>query len=320
MNKMNKILTLAAMAAVALTSCSNDEIRQVENDGVIRLGAGMVSTKAPVNSLADLSAVGDKVGIYAISTPWTAAPLMQNVQTTAIDGATGSISWTDVYNYPADGSNLTFYGYYPYVAEGTSGDNYMVAPDGTNAPVLNFTTDGMQDVMYATPLTANKTTSPVGKLVFGHTLTQLHFLAKKGTVAEGTKIKSITLKNLNSRCTLNMEDGTLGSWSTPVNMIALADADVAIPEAEEEITGATPLMIQPDLSQVLVDVVTVKEGTEETYDDIIIKPEGEKDMFNAGVSYAITLTFNSKSDRVPIDIAAGVTPWVESGKGSGTVE
>ena len=89
---MNKILTLAAMAAVALTSCSNDEIRQVENDGVIRLGAGMVSTKAPVNSLADLSAVGDKVGIYAISTPWTAAPLMQNVQTTAIDGATGSIS------------------------------------------------------------------------------------------------------------------------------------------------------------------------------------------------------------------------------------
>lgn len=317
---MKKILTLAAIAAVALASCSNDEIQQAENDGVIRLGAGMVSTKAPVNSLTDLSGVGDKVGIYAISAPWTATPLMQNVQTTAIDGTDGSISWSGVYNYPTDGSNLTFYGYYPYAAEGTSGNNYMVAPDGTTAPVLNFTTDGMQDVMYATPVTANKTTSPVGKLVFGHALTQLHFLAKKGTVAEGTTIKSITLKNANSRCTLNMADGTLGIWGTPTAMAALADADVAIPAAEEEITGAKPLMIQPGLSQVLVDVVTAKDDSEETYEDIIIKPEGEDGTFEAGISYAITLTFNSKSDRVPIAIAAGVTPWVESGKGSGTVE
>lgn len=317
---MKKILTLAAVAAVALTSCSNDEIQQADNDGVIRLGAGMVSTKAPVNSLTDLSGVGGKVGIYAISTPWTATPLMQNVQTTAIDGTDGSISWVGVYNYPADGSNLTFYGYYPYAAEGTSGDNYMVAPDGTNAPILNFTTDGTQDVMYATPVTANKTTSSVGKLVFGHALTQLHFLAEKGTVAEGTTIKSITLKNAHSQCTLNMADGTLGTWSTPANMVALADANITIPAVAAEIMGAEPLMIQPDLSQVLIDVVTTKDAAEETYEDIIVKPEGEDGMFKAGISYAITLTFNSKSDRVPISIAAGVTPWVESGKGSGTVE
>ena len=320
MNNMKKILTLAAMVAVALTSCSNDEIQQVENDGVIRLGAGMVSTKAPVNSLTDLSGVGDKVGIYAVSTPWTAVPLMQNVQTTAIDGTDGSISWASVYNYPADGSSLTFYGYYPYAAEGTSGDNYMVAPDGTNAPVLNFTIDGTQDIMYATPVIANKTTTPVGKLVFEHALTQLHFLAKKGTVADGTTIKSIVLKNTNSRCTLNMADGTLGTWSRPATLVSLADAGVAIPAAEEEITGAEPLMIQPGLSQVLADVVTAKNGTEETYEDIIIKPEGTNETFKAGVSYAIALTFNTKSDRVPIAIAAGVTPWVESGKGSGTVE
>lgn len=317
---MKKFLTCTALAAFALTSCSSDENVPAGADKLIRLGADVITTKAPVNDLAALSAVGTQVGLYAVSTPWTSTALMQNVQTTGIDATSGDISWTGTYNYPTDGSNLTFYAYHPYAAEGTSGSNFVTASDGIAAPVLNFTIDGTQDVMYATPVTANKTTESVGKLTFAHVLTQLHFLAKKGSVAEGTTVKSITLKNTNSKCTMNIADGTLGTWTTPATLSALTNGTFEIPQTETAIGGTVPLMVQPGQSQMLIDVVTVKDGTEKTFENILIKPEGENKTFEAGVSYAITLTFNSEVSQTPVQIAAGVTPWQESGKGSGTVE
>ncbi len=309
------------MAAIALTSCSNDENPQIDSDAVIRLGAGVVTTKAPINDLAGLSAMGTNVGIYAVPSvgTWTATQLMQNVQTTAIDPTTGAISWEPgIYYYPTDGSSLNFYGYYPFAAEGTTGNNYVTASDGTNAPKLNFTIDGTQDIMYATSVTGNKSTAP-GKLTFNHALTQIHFLALKGTADAGTTIKSISVKKANSQSTMDITDGTLGTWATPSTFNALVNATVTIPQLPTEITGATPLMVQPGLSEMLIDVTTALNGTETTFNDIKIKPEGDV-QFKAGTSYAITLTFNSKVSQTPIQISADVTPWLNSGKGNGTVQ
>lgn len=312
------ILTWVALATVALTSCSNDENQQVSEGAEIRLGAGMMSTKAPVNSLSDLSGVGNKVGIYAVSTPWTATPLMRNIQTTAIDGTTGAISWSGVYNYPTDGSSLTFYGYQPYAAEGTSGNNFVVASDGTDAPGLNFTIDGTQDVMYATPVTGSMTSVP-GKLQFNHVFTQLHFLAVLGTADAATTVKAIRIKDVNSQAVMDIADGTLAGWQTPVGLTVLADGTFTIPSLPASITGAEPMMVQPGLSEMLIDVETSLNGTGKTFENIRILPEGDA-QFQKGTSYAITLTFNSEISQTPIQIAADVTPWIASGKGNGTVQ
>lgn len=315
---MKKFLTLAALAAVALTSCSNDGDLQVGGSAEIRLGAGMVSTKAPVNSLTDLSGVGDKVGIYAVSTPWTSTPLMRNVQTTAIDGGSGAISWATVYNYPTDGSNLTFFGYYPYAAEATEGSNFVTAPDGTASPRLNFTIDGIQDVMYATPVTGSMSSVP-GTLQFKHVLTQLHFRALLGSADAATQVKAIRIKDANSRAVMDIADGTLTGWQTPAALAALENGVFTVPGTAASIDGATPVMVQPGLSEMLIDVETTLAGVTTTFKNILIKPEGDA-TFLAGTSYAITLTFNEAVAQIPIEIKADVTAWVASGKGNGTVQ
>ena len=315
---MKKLLTLAALAAVALTSCSNDEDLHAGDSAEIRLGAGMVSTKAPVNSLSDLSGVGGKVGIYAISTPWTSTPLMRNVQTVAIDPTSGAISWATVYNYPTDGSSLTFYGYYPYAAEATEGRNFVTASDGTAAPRLNFTIDGTQDLMYATPVTGSMSQAP-GTLQFNHALTQLHFQALLGTADAATQVKSIRIKDANSRGVMNIADGTLTGWQTPAALAVLENGTFTVPGTAAAIDGATPVMVQPGLSEMLIDVETTLNGSATMFKNIRIKPEGDL-TFREGISYAITLTFNEAVAQQPIEIKADVTPWVTSGRGNGTVQ
>ena len=72
------------------------------------------ATRASVNDLAGLAAVGDKVGVYGVVTTrtdalyapltseWNGTPLMDNVRTTGIDAATGMLFWNGDYTYPLE--------------------------------------------------------------------------------------------------------------------------------------------------------------------------------------------------------------------------
>lgn len=96
------------LACLLLCTCAGQE--PLAPDGLIRLGtrAGGYegsATRASVNDLAGLAAVGDKVGVYGVVTTrtdalyapltseWNGTPLMDNVRTTGIDAATGMLFW-----------------------------------------------------------------------------------------------------------------------------------------------------------------------------------------------------------------------------------
>lgn len=177
------------LACLLLCTCAGQE--PLSPDGLIRLGtqAGGYegsATRASVNDLAGLAAVGDKVGVYGVVTArtdalyapltseWNGTPLMDNVRTTGIDAATGMLFWNGDYTYPLEENRrVKFCVYHPYAPVGTGGDNYVEAVAG-QSPMLHFRLTGTEDVMWVRPVTGSRREAP-SALLFEHKLTQLRF-------------------------------------------------------------------------------------------------------------------------------------------------
>lgn len=323
------------LAGLLLCGCT--EQQAWDADGLIRLGAKPdIYTRASVNDLAGLSAVGNKVGVYGVVTQredaassllteeWGTAPLMNNVRTSAIDAATGALSWEGAYAYPLEEGRLVkFCVYHPHAevaagdgeATGIVGGNYVEVPE-KSSPVLHFNLTGAEDVMWVKPVVGSRTTPPAA-LVFDHLLTQLRFRLTddEGNFAD-TKITGLLFNAVNTVSTLNLEDGKLGEWSTPSDAVAFPlPAPVNITgksDAPQNLQGE--VMLQPGLPEFRMTVKTDNKGD---FPNAVIRPTGGETVFAAGHSYMITLKFR---ERTPIALSAIVTPWVMDGTGEGTVD
>lgn len=329
-----RIIIISAYSMLILSGCSgHDEIPNTSF--AIRLGASThFDSRAPVNDLAGLSAVGTNVGLYGIVTTsgsasslpaedWAGIPLMNNVRTTSIDASTGSMSWTGNYTYPVeDGKSVRFLAYHPYASAGLSGNNYIIAPSSNRPPELHFTLTGNEDVMYASPVTGSKSITP-GALVFNHVLTQIRFsiIDERGSFS-GETLNSITFNGVNTTSSMNLESGALGAWGTSSDItFSGIDAPVSITgtaNSPQELKST--IMLQPDLASFNLKVVTSKGS----FESVVIRPTSGTnsgtsldDRFAAGRSYLVKLTFRSLAE---LNITATVTPWIMDGTGEGVVE
>ncbi len=291
-----------------LASCSTkQELEQREMDGVIRLGVGKVITKAEARTVVDLA---DKIGIYGVQLPnktasgWGNALSMDNVRSTAVS-ASGAISWDGVFYYPIDPSHyVKFCAYYPYA----DGSRLIIeAPASGKAPVLQFTLNGTDDILYADPVVGSRSETP-DPLYFHHALTQLTFEIEDATGALADRVlESLVVENANTVSSMNIENGTFSAWSAP--------ATLRVPGVEgKNITfvAGTPLvlgeaiMLQPGLKS--FDIRLSIAGQDSSY-LVEVTPTGEE-TFAAGHSYKIKLTFNEN-----VDIVAGavVSEWLLMG-------
>lgn len=224
---MNGVYKNIAGMAVCLLLCACAERESLLPDGLIRLGTRAdkstdVRTRASVNDLAGLVAVGDRVGVYgvvtdradasyaALTAEWDAAPLMNNVRTTKIDATSGMLFWDGDYSYPPEeNKRVKFCVYHPYAPVGTGGDNYVEAVAG-HSPVLHFKLTGAEDVMWAHPVTGSRRQVP-SALIFEHKLTQLRFrlIDDEGEFA-GVKVTGLLLTGVSTAATLDLETGEPG--------------------------------------------------------------------------------------------------------------
>ena len=330
---MNGVYKNIAGMAVCLLLCACAERESLLPDGLIRLGTRAdkstdVRTRASVNDLAGLVAVGDRVGVYgvvtdradalyaALTAEWDTAPLMNNVRTTKIDATSGMLFWDGDYSYPPEeNKRVKFCVYHPYAPVGTGGDNYVEAVAG-HSPVLHFKLTGAEDVMWAHPVTGSRRQVP-SALIFEHKLTQLRFrlIDDEGEFA-GVKVTGLLLTGVSTAATLDLETGEPGGWS------AASDA-VRFPlKASVAITGTTDapqilageVMLQPEQS---VFRLTLKTDGRGDCSGIEIRPSGGETVFRAGRSYMVTLKFR---DHTAVALSAKVTPWVMDGYGEGMVE
>ncbi|WP_300704625.1 fimbrillin family protein [Bacteroides sp.] len=326
MRKKLKVI-LGGLAGLLLCACTEQEALNV--DGLIRLGAKAdIYTRASVNDLAGLSAVGKKVGVYGVVTEhadaasqlltdeWGTNLLMSNVRTSGIDASTGVLSWEGAYAYPLEeGRFVKFCVYHPYAAAGTTGDNYVEA-SAKSSPILHFKLTGAEDVMWVQPVVGSRTLSPA-PLVFDHRLTQLRFRLTddEGNFAD-TQVTGLVFNGVNTVSTLNLETGKLGVWGTPSDGISFPlHAPVAITgtsDAPQNLPGE--VMLQPGLAEFKLTVKTDKKGD---FPNVVIRPTGGENTFAAGRSYLVTLKFR---ERTPVALSAVVTPWIMDGTGEGTVD
>ena len=324
---MNGVYKNIAGMAVCLLLCACAERESLLPDGLIRLGTRAdkstdVRTRASVNDLAGLVAVGDRVGVYgvvtdradasyaALTAEWDTAPLMNNVRTTKIDATSGMLFWDGDYSYPPEeNKRVKFCVYHPYAPVGTGGDNYVEAVAG-HSPVLHFKLTGAEDVMWAHPVTGSRRQVP-SALILEHKLTQLRFrlIDDEGEFA-GVKVTGLLLT------TLDLETGEPGGWSVASDAVRFPlKASVAITgttDAPQILAGE--VMLQPEQS---VFRLTLKTDGRGDCSGIEIRPSGGETVFRAGRSYMVTLKFR---DHTAVALSAKVTPWVMDGYGEGMVE
>ena len=320
-----KFLFLVAFGGLLVSCSTKQELdNRLDSERAIRLGTGGVakepSTKAEVNSLADLAkqGVGDNIGIYGVSVREnSAAPIvgwgndcpMANVQTTAVSATDGTISWNGVYLYPVDNSYVKFCAYYPYASTEGNGRLHLDAPATGKAPVLRFTMNGQDDVMYAVPVVGRYDSAPA-PLEFHHVLTQLHFeIVDSSETLVGEKILNIVLLDVNTSSSMNIETGVLGTWGSKDNLNVYGSNNVEILSSAPQQVGGS-IMLQPGQASFKVRVET-------TVGDYLatVRPTSSLDStletsFAAGRSYLISLYFDKTSE---LSALATVSPWLLMG-------
>ena len=267
------MLTLATMV-----SCSSEDVlNNADNDNVeIKLNAGVVSTKAPIDSNDEgiPTAKVDNVQFLRLDGE---TPAWETLSTASFTGAvetTGNITVAEgqTQYYPTNGGNANILGFYPKADRITSGK-------------ASFTIDGSQDILYAGAVSGSKTAA-IGSLVFTHKLTQFKFVVKRDNSINDVSNVSVTIQNANSKFDLNLADGVLSAWGTSVSTIKPVTAATA---TEAGSAASEGIMLEPGLSSITLSVSG--EGFNAQTVTINGTEEGE---FKAGKAYTLTLTFKAK--------------------------
>lgn len=286
-NIMKKLL-LPVFALLALASCNNEEIQDIQSNELvaIKLNAGLVQTRAAIESDAAGKLTAELIGVQFIrvdgaTTDWitaTAASFTGNI------GTDGKITEFEQY-YPTDGSNANIVGYYP-------------AATSIAAGKLSMTIDGSNDVIYAAPVSGSKTVA-MPAMAFNHKLTQFKFIVKIDgtTVTEEVTNVNVSINNANTTFDMAIADGAITNFATPINTIK------AMTNATTSATASEGIMLEPNLSSLSVKI-TADGYTEK---DIAITPNASETKFEEGKVYTITLVLS----KVKIEASATVGQWID---------
>lgn len=293
---MKKII-FSMFALAALASCSSEDV--LDNSGnekaEIKLNAGVIATKAPIDSDASGMPSEDVANVQFFRTDgtpdWTVATKLTG--TIKTDGAINLDGETQY--YPTDGTNANILGFYP-------------AATSTTAGVASMTITGEEDVIYAGPQAGNKTT-PIGALAFTHKLTQFKFVVKRdASLAADVANVSVTIKDAKTTFDLTLADGTLNNWSTAISTIKPINSATASLTGFEQPTG---VMLEPGMSSIVVTV----EGQGFNSQDVTITGT-DNGTFEAGKAYTLTLTFKATG----LDGKATIAKWEDGTSGGADVQ
>lgn len=233
---MKKIL-FAAVAALAITSCSqNEEIEAPSQKAVIEFN-GVVEkpSRAVAQDLSTLKSNTSGFHVYAYNvttgTASTETPIIANeaIKWDATDNLWKS---TQTYYWPMD-DKVMFYAYFS-----PKGKINELLPNSTKTypTIQNYTVsssiDDQEDLLVATVGPQAKTTATV-TFLFNHALSQINFTIKSLKADNLTYIvKDITLTNVGSIASYDYKDGW-GNATTPITYTyPLSDTD-----ADKTVTG-----------------------------------------------------------------------------------
>lgn len=295
---MKKVL-FSVLAMGALVSCSSEDV--IDNAGnekvEIKLNAGVITTKAPIDSDGSGNPTAKVDGVQFLRSDGTA-----DWETLSSATFTGTIETTQAITidggqpqyYPIDGTNTNILGFYPAATSIATGK-------------ASFTINGSQDVIYAGPVTGSKSTT-IGNLQFAHKLTQFKFVAKRDN-SGSSDISNVvvSVKNANSTFDMDLATGTLSNWGTPITTLKAIDGGTATVAGSSESQG---IMLEPELGSITLSV----SATGFPAQDVTINGT-DGDKFETGKAYTLTLTFKAKT----VDGKASISQWKEGTDGEADI-
>ena len=209
---------LLAAAAVVFAACSNNESDNLVQhfDNVIRLSSSLGTTRAANDLLETNFAAGTKVKVQVTDKATSGAISYDAVDYTV--GTSGALSVEPAQYYPASGSSVDIYAYYP--SDATADFSVGTDQSGDNAYKTS-------DLMYASITGITKTsTDEQRKLTFNHLLSKIVVTLAKGTGMTDDEINAatVTLKDVIYKGTFTASNGAF----TAAANVAANKGDIVI--------------------------------------------------------------------------------------------
>lgn len=333
---MKTILSMAALALI-MASCSSEDDNVVINNGNL---PQEIKIYQSVQGLPSKAAIGpgDKVSAMILTNDGGDAftgftPRLKNTLTAentfanATDRANATVGTFIANATTGQAITLSTKLYYSTTAET---DVYVmgIAPNGDiENGTVKFSQDGLQDVMYAAPVSAGSesshSTSPV--LDFAHKTTQLKFAAKITRVNGGewngaaVSIQGIQIHKAELPLSMNITDGAV-NWAVAVDHFSVPMSNTSPLTDKVPADVSQPVMMKNG-TNITIDV-TMRVGNEDkTFINLPVLKDGESASLTTliGNSHLVTLNITepvTASGVSPIAPTAKVQEWVPGDAGS----
>lgn len=328
-------MIMVAMAAVAMTSCSNNEFDgpevPVEGDRMeLKIGTGVdgmttrsVITRTPIstndNVTADFLCFMATQADGVINTDTLSTLYDKTTGTFTANATAQAVSLTKILYYPGDRNESTLRAYVAGVhpAGGTL----------NNQTVTFASTDGQQDVMFAKPVdfkTAEAAASANASLEFSHQTSQLYFMADTvaynpttgGAFAGPVTIKSIEVINAQVPKSMNVATGAI-TWTNKANLSVQNVSSEALTDELKSVCD--PVMVAPS-AEIRLNVVISVNGEDKTFPNVLIKKDATSNLVSVvGKKHKISLKFNAPAyadqSKIQLNVSASVIEWAEGDSG-----
>lgn len=298
---MKKNMIFAAIAALALTACSNDDEIKVGGDNAILLTSSLnvAETRAATDIQTSAFDADETVDVYITENNGGNNPTTYPQPIEYTTGAGGALTVGTQYYYPTSGNGVNIYALYPATAE--TGKLFTIAED--QSIDANYKAS---DLMYGKPV-ANPV-SPSANAVniqFTHLLSKVTINLIAGanvTSLDGAKVELLGVKP-STTLTAGIDGHSITAASgdaTPITVMT----------ATETVTSGSAIIVPQTLPEMFLQV-TLDGAT------LTGKLSTGAPTLVAGNAYTYDITVNMRGGA--LEIEGSITPWGDGGTDSGTV-
>jgi hypothetical protein len=298
---MKKNMIFAAIAALALTACSNDDEIKVGGDNAILLTSSLnvAETRAATNIQTSAFDAGETVDVYITENNGGNNPTTYPQPIEYSTAAGGALTVGTQYYYPTSGNGVNIYALYPATA--ATGELFTIKEDQSADD--NYKAS---DLMYGKP-----TTNPVSpsanavNIQFSHLLSKVTINLIAGanvTSLDGAKVELLGVKP-----STTLTAGINGHSITAASGDA---ASITVMTATETVTSGSAIIVPQTLPEMFLQV-TLDGAT------LTGKLDSGTPVLTAGNAYTYNITVNMRGGA--LEIEGSITPWDDGGTDSGTV-
>lgn len=299
---MKKNMIFAAIAALALTACSNDDEIKVGGDNAILLTSSLnvAETRAATDIQTSAFDAGETVDVYITEHNGGNNPTTYPQPIEYSTAAGGALTVGTQYYYPTSGNGVNIYALYPATA--ATGELFTIKEDqSTDA---NYKAS---DLMYGKPAT-NNPVSPSANAVdiqFSHLLSKvtINLIAGENvTSLDGAKVELLGVK-----------PSTMLTAGINGHSITAASGDatpITVMTATETVTSGSAIIVPQTLPEMFLQV-TLDGAT------LTGKLDSGAPELTAGNAYTYNITVNMRGGA--LEIEGSITPWDDGGTDIGTV-